>query len=152
VVELMALYPCSTCGQRKNGKQASLYWAWYLADGNRKAVRQRECVDCYAEWFLPLWKASYSDPADCPLCHTESLAEMDACYVKVFVPGSPEQEIAFPTCGPCAVELRNRALEGSIDLPNREGELRGLGPSTKTSGLEVWNSLGLDPDAWSRGA
>lgn len=139
----MALRPCSVCGQRTAEKHCSLYWSWNRADRSRTAWLQRVCANCFATRIIPFWGMEYGAEILCPMCHTPSGDDMDPVFCKVYVPGQPEVSLELATCPKCAVELRNGALEGAEELPDRNPQLGGQAP--KLSATEVWDSLGLRP-------
>lgn len=144
----MSLFPCSACGIRAVGKLASATWAWWTADNQRVAWRQRLCTACYVANVAGLETAVSAEPLNCPLCHTDPAADMDPCYLTVYVPGYGKKRLEIATCGPCAVEVRNRALAGASRLDDREPAFGGQDPGPQTDPeLDVWRAIGVRPDA-----
>jgi hypothetical protein len=140
----MSLIPCDYCGKRVPEKLAQVTTAWYRADGVRTAYRQRLCTGCYCSNILPLDKDVDYENLACPACGIDTSHDMDPVYVTSFVPGGGRVQFEFPTCGPCAVELRNRAQQGGVSLENRplvEGP--GGGPSTATTRESYWAAIGV---------
>ena len=141
----MSVFPCSLCRQRKPGKLASLYWAWFNADGGRSAWKQRLCARCAPErlqsLLLTLSSAdSTSDVFACVACGASAADDSDPVYLTLYVPGRDPQELALQLDGACAVAIRSQAMEGAERLEDRGGVVRG--PSTGTS---AWDALGLAP-------
>lgn len=140
----MSLYPCSACAERVPGKLSQIYWAWNRADGTRRAVKQRLCMTCFCMHVLPVATAAMEALVACPVCHTSTVSDMDPVYATIYMPGQPQMDAEMALCGPCAVEVRNRAQLGAEDLPDRQGELGGSSPPPVTS-ADAWKALGLDP-------
>lgn len=147
----MALYPCSGCGSRPVGvKHASATWAWNDANGRRVAYRQRLCVGCFAQRVLALPLVQADQELTCPYCGISTGEGMDPNYCTAFVPGTGRFDFEWPTCAPCAVQLRTHAQEGGERLEDRLDQFGGLGPGPRTpagpiSATTVWDSLGLRP-------
>lgn len=140
------LYPCSGCGGREPGKLSNATWAWWRADNVRTAWRQKLCVSCYVLRVQPLESAVGTEPMHCPLCHTDPGEDMDPTYLTVFVPGLGPLRLEMATCGPCAVEMRNRAQENATHLDDRQPSFGGpdTGPQTDPA-LQAWRDLGIAP-------
>jgi hypothetical protein len=135
------LVPCSYCGARDRGKNAWLVWAWNRADGERVAWRQKLCVTCVATNLSPLLINAQEAPLSCPACHAGTENDMDPTFVTYIIPGWEKQQGEFATCGPCAVEIRNRAQTGADKLEDR---LVGVGAAAPTqTSVSAWDQLGL---------
>ena len=104
---------CPLCTQQTLGKPASLYWAWTRSDGRRKAWKQKVCADCFREHYVKLIIASMEPVLICPACGISTVDDYDAVYLTYCLPGMPKDQSEMPMCGPCAVSLRNKALEGA---------------------------------------
>jgi hypothetical protein len=142
----MPLQPCSSCGQRSTSKLSTVYWAWNLADHSRRAYRQRLCITCYCMSVAPLSGEQDMEHLACPLCHVGTDDDMDPVYATVFVPGTPKFRIESPTCAPCAVEVRNRAMQGADDLEDRQQLGVGAETSAPTyTAADAWASIGVVP-------
>lgn len=142
----MSLFPCSSCGQRSPGKYSSATWAWWRADNVRVAYRQRLCVQCFVQNAAGLEGACRDEPLNCPACHTAPGDDMDPCYLTVFIPGVGPVRLEMATCGPCAVEIRNRAMVGAQKLDDRPVQSGGQDPGPQTDpALQVWRDLGIAP-------
>ncbi len=142
----MSVFPCSFCGQRKPGKLASAYWAWFNADGGRSAWKVRYCPGCAADNLGYLWRrlASMDGTSDvfaCVSCGTDASTDSDPIYVTLYLPGKEPQEIALQLDGACAAKLRIPITENGARLPDRGGVVRGPSPGTS-----AWDALGLAPD------
>jgi len=137
------LVPCSYCGARDRGKNAWLVWAWNRADGERVAWRQKLCVTCVATNLSPLLINAQESPLSCPACHAGTESDMDPIFVTYIIPGWDKQQGEFATCGPCAVEIRNRAQTGADRMEDR---LVGVGAAAPTqTSVSAWDQLGLRP-------
>jgi hypothetical protein len=141
----MSVYPCSRHGQRAPGKLASVYWAWFLADGTRRAYRERLCVPCYAQYVVSFAIEAQNAPENCPVCHTAVNGDADPCFATSYRPGNEPDEIMFNTCGVCAVEMRAPIVAGGIPLDDRTLGTSGEGPRplTQASPTAAWDTLGL---------
>jgi hypothetical protein len=120
----MSVYPCAGCGQRVPGRLASIYSAWFLADGSRTAWKQRLCAPCVRS-SLRNMLASAADSTSavtaCPACGSESASDLDPIYLTVYLPKRDPREFALTTCGPCAVRLRLSLQDRAERLPDRNG-------------------------------
>jgi hypothetical protein len=120
----MSVYPCSVCGKRHSGRLASLYSAWFLADGGRTAWKQRVCAPCVRSTLANLLGNALASPQDvtvCPACGSESSNDLDPVYVTLYLPKQEAREYALTTCGPCAVQVRLKLQDGAQRLPDRNG-------------------------------
>lgn len=138
----VSMFPCSLCRKRAPGKLASVYWAWFVADGTRSAWRQRLCAECFGLTVLPLINDTTENPESCPICHTVCGREADPVYATVYIPKREAEEIGFELCGTDAVAVRARAQDGAQKLADREVGVRGPSPTSSTS---AWDALGLAP-------
>lgn len=137
------LVPCSACGSREPGKNAWVLWAWNRADNERVAYRQRLCLMCVATTLAPLVISAQDSPMLCPSCHSDAGEQMDPIYSTYILPGDAKRQAEFATCGPCAVEVRNRAMVGADKLDDRPV---GVGaPTPAASPTSGWDALGLRP-------
>lgn len=142
----VSVYPCSVCGQRKPGKLASAYWAWFNADGGRSAWKMRYCPACAVDGLKQL--LGNLQPMDgelsvfaCVSCGGDASTDSDPIYCTLFVPGKTMQEIALQLDSACAVKLRSPITARGERLSDRGGVVRGPSPSTS-----AWDALGLAPD------
>lgn len=141
----MSLFPCSICGQRRPGKLASAYWAWFLADGSRSAWRQRICASCAPSTLSALLKSANESEANenvfaCVACGASTDQDSDPVYLTLYLPKREAQEFAIQLDSACAVKVRVAAQHGAEKLPDRGGEVRGPSPDTS-----AWDALGLAP-------
>ena len=142
----MSLIPCDSCRARVPEKLAQVTWAWYRADGQRVAFRQRLCTACYCSILLPLDKPVDFDDLKCPACGISTSSDMDPCYATAYVPGAGKQQFELATCAACAVEVRNRAQVGASRLEDRPSvEGPGPSPSTMTTRESYWSQIGVLP-------
>lgn len=142
----MSLFPCSFCGQRAVGKMSSATWAWWRADQQRVAYRQRLCLTCFVQNVAGLEQATRDEPFHCPACHTDPSDDMDPVYLTVFIPGVGPLRLEMATCGACAVEIRNRAQQGAVQLDDREPQFGGQGTGPQNSNTpSAWAALGIEP-------
>lgn len=141
----MSVHPCSLCRQRKPGKLASAYWAWFLADGGRSAWKLRYCPACAPEALSIVLQASQQlaetlDVFGCVSCGTSCETDSDPMYLTLYLPGKEPMEYALQLDGACAARLRIPITESGERLPDRGGVVRGPSPSTS-----AWDALGLAP-------
>jgi hypothetical protein len=141
----MSLQPCSSCGQRSREKLAWVYWAWNTADGKRSGWLQKLCAACFGMNVLPIYLDSMSEILQCPVCHSGTESDYDAVYGTIYAPGQPRIDMECATCGPCAVEVRNRAQVGATKLPDRRDDVGGPAPQLP-SAADAWAALGLVPN------
>jgi hypothetical protein len=140
----MSVYPCSMCRQRKPGKLASAYWAWFLGDGSRSAWKLRYCPGCAAENLAALLKELHamgetSSVFACVSCGTDASQDSDPVYLTLYLPGRDPMEYALQLDGACAARLRIPITTHGERLPDRGGLVGGPPPSSTT----VWDELGI---------
>jgi hypothetical protein len=114
--------PCSACGEKKPGKFASLYWAHFNGNGDRKAWRQVLCRECLVENFGSLLGSTNADsmgPSICPACGGTSTDDLDPVFLKLYLPKMPEKEFELATCAACAANLLPLTQVGAAELVNR---------------------------------
>jgi hypothetical protein len=135
--------PCGYCGSTAPAKNAWLCWAWNRADRKRVAYKQTLCMGCVATNLSPLLINAAEAPMACPACHQDAGKDMDPIYVTYILPNWGKENAEFATCGPCAVEIRQRAQTGAEMLPDRE---QGVGAAAPThTATSLWDALGLRP-------
>jgi hypothetical protein len=142
----MSVFPCSNCRQRKPGKLATAYWAWFLADGERSAWKLRYCPACAEDALLKLLNQvrgmdGTSDVFACVSCGTNAAEDSDPIYLTLYLPGKEPTEYALQLDGACAARLRIPVTTHGERLPDRGGLVRGPSPSTS-----AWDALGLSPE------
>lgn len=130
----MSALPCSSCRQKKPGKYAAAYWAWFNADRSRSAWKQRFCAPCAVANLQKLLLTLNSVNSDstgyeCISCGADTRSDSDPVYLTLFVPGKEPTEYALTLDGPCAVSMRVQAQIGAERLPDRGGVVRGPSPS-----------------------
>ncbi len=134
----MSVFPCAACGQRVPGRLASLYSAWFLADGARTAWKQRLCAPCASQRLGSLLRHAQDSPPDvtlCPACGSASTADLDPIYLTLYLPKQDPREFALTTCAPCAVRVRLDLQDRAEKLPDRNG---GSGGGFKAEGEDPW--------------
>lgn len=137
---------CDLCKQVRTEKPVSLYWAWNLADGHRKAYRQKVCLDCAKHHYASLIRAALEPILICPACGIATVDDYDAVYLTYCVPGHEKQQSEMPFCGPCAVGVRVKAMEGATLLDDRGVGVGGLSPQpSDLTSTALWDQLGLTP-------
>jgi predicted RNA-binding Zn-ribbon protein involved in translation (DUF1610 family) len=117
----MSFKPCSLHGARIDGKLATLYSAWFRADGERTAWKQSLCAPCVKEVLAPMLAAVGSasqDVSACPACGADSSTDLDPIYLNLYLPKQDGKEFALPTCSSCAAKLRVSLQQGAVKLPN----------------------------------
>jgi hypothetical protein len=143
----MSVFPCSVCRQRKPGKLATAYWAWFLADGERSAWKGRYCLGCAPVALSILLVPSQewdqnSAVFDCISCGAQANEDSDPIYVTLYLPGKEPREYALQLDSACAAKLRIPITSKLERLPDRGGVVRGPSPLTS-----AWDALGPEPDA-----
>ena len=141
----MSVYPCSTCRQRKPGKLATAYWAWFLADGERSAWKLRYCPACAQGALLALLTSLLGSGESrnvfaCISCGGSAEKDSDPIYLTLYLPGKEPMEYALQLDGACAAKLRIPITTHGERLADRGGLVRGPSPSTS-----AWDALGLAP-------
>jgi len=142
----VSVFPCSVCKQRKPGKLASAYWAWFLADGSRSAWKVRYCPGCAVDTLSELLGSLRRMGTDsavyaCVACGIDASQDSDSMYLTLYLPGKDPTEYALQLDSACAAKLRTPITAIAEPLADRGGVVRG--PSTTTS---AWDALGLSPD------
>jgi hypothetical protein len=140
----VSLLPCSGCGERVPGKLSTVYWAWFRADQTRYACRQRLCLACFVATVVPLAEASAQNLVACPVCHEDTISDMDPVYADIYMPNQPKHRAELALCGAHAVEIRNRAQRGCELLPDRLGGVGGPQPPNDDPN-DAWAAIGLLP-------
>lgn len=141
----MSVYPCSMCKQRKPGKLASAYWAWFLADESRSAWKVRYCPECAKESLVQLLQ-SLRDMGEtdnvfaCVSCGADSSTDSDPIYLTLYLPSKEPMEYALQLDAACAAKLRIPITQHGARLQDRGGVVRGPSPLTST-----WDAMGFEP-------
>jgi hypothetical protein len=141
----VSVYPCSSCRQRKPGKLASAYWAWFNADGARSAWKLRYCPGCAPDALSIVLAASRlsaenSNVFACVSCGADSSPDSDPMYLTLYLPGREPMEYALQLDTACAAKLRIPITTQGERLEDRGGVVRGPSPSAS-----AWDALGLEP-------
>jgi len=138
----VSIYPCSSCGQRQHGKLATVYSAWFDADGKREAWKQRFCAPCLTtltEGFRDSLSLNMSDVTVCPLCGADASINLDPIYLTLYLPKREPVESALCTCASCAPSLRNLLRVGAQALADRQEKSQGL--SNGAPGSDPWEGF-----------
>lgn len=143
----MSVFPCHLCRQRKPGKLANAYWAWFNADGSRSAWRVRTCLECAPQHFAILLSNSQLSPENsnvfaCVSCGADASEDSAPMYCTLYLPKKEPTEYAVQLCGACALKLQATISTSAERLPDRGGVVRGPSPDTSVS---AWDALGLAP-------
>lgn len=122
------------CKQRKPGKLATGYWAWFNADGGRSAWKVRYCPVCAPESLAKLLKGSLSPGElngvfDCISCGADASTDSDPIYLTLYLPGQEPMEYALQLDAACAAKLRIPITQNGSRLPDRGGLVGGPPPS-----------------------
>jgi ribosomal protein S27AE len=142
----MPLIRCSGCLERPEAKLSQVTWAWLNADRQRRAYRQRLCVQCFCTDVLALHQERPSgERLTCPGCHIDTEDDFDAVYITAYIPGAGKVQYELPTCGACAARVRIRAQQNAELLEDRAFESRGQAPGTVPSLTAAWEALGIVP-------
>lgn len=138
----MSIRPCHLCQKRVPGRLSSAYWAWFLADGERVAWRQRLCMPCLTSHFLAILRNASSDSTaslTCPACGGSSESDSDPVFLVLYLPKTDPREFELNTDAACAAKIRANIFELGERLANRQVEARG--PSSDAS--DPWAELEL---------
>src|ERR1700752_40360 len=104
----------------------SAYWARFLADGTRLAVKQRLCAPCYFQVISKYTAAAQVDPDACPGCGSAPLDTPDPVFGTLYAPGREPIEVVMLFDTACAAKAWLSFEDGAQVLPNRQEELGGL--------------------------
>jgi hypothetical protein len=142
----VSVYPCSDCRQRKPGKLASAYWAWFNPEGDRRAFKCRYCPGCAQTSLHDLLLALHQQDGNenvfaCLLCGSDAHSDSDPMYLTLYLPGKEPMEYALQLDSACAVKLRAEVMKIGDPLADRGGLVRGPSPS-----VSAWDALGLSPN------
>jgi len=122
----MPFVACSVHEKRDAKKYASVYAAWFRADGVRTAWRQKLCPPALREELAQVLSGAQTDSLDvtvCPACGSDSSEDLDPIYLNIYLPKQAGMEYQLPTCTSCAANLRVLLQRGATKLPDRyEGE------------------------------
>ena len=141
----MSVYPCTVCKQRRPGKLASAYWAWFRADGSRTAYKARYCAQCALAELQQLLgtlreAGTSTDVFACVSCGSSAAEDSDPVYLTLYLPSKEPEEFALQLDGACAAKLRIQIQSHSEPLADRGGVVRGPSPNTS-----AWDELSLAP-------
>jgi hypothetical protein len=139
----MSVYPCTFCKQRKPGKLANAYWAWFKMDGERSAWRVRLCLGCAPGHLAILLSSSELTPENsnvfaCVSCGADASEDSAPMYCTLYLPKKEPMEYALQLCGACAVRLQATISTSAERLPDRGGVVRGPSPDAS-----AWDAIGL---------
>jgi hypothetical protein len=142
----MPLVRCSACLERPEAKLSQVTWAWLNADRQRRAYRQRLCVQCFCTNVLALDRERPSGQRlTCPGCGIDTEDDFDAVYVTAFIPGAGKVSYELPLCGVHAAEVRIRAQKNAELLEDRAFVSSGQATGTAPSLTAAWEALGIVP-------
>jgi hypothetical protein len=141
----MSVFPCSSCRQRRPGKLATAYWAWFNADQMRSAWKLRYCLGCATDALSIILRASQAtdgalDVFACVSCGADAKEDSDPIYCTLYLPGKEPAEYALQLDAACAAKLRIPITSNGERLPDRGGVVGG--PPSSTA---AWDALGLAP-------
>lgn len=141
----MSVYPCTMCKQRRPGKLATAYWAWFEEDGSRSAWRVRLCLGCAPQHLSILLDSSSltldnSNVFSCVSCGADASEDSAPMYCTLYLPKREPTEYALQLDSACAVKLRATISTNSERLPDRGGVVRGPSPD-----ISAWDAIGLAP-------
>jgi len=133
------------CGEAVRERLTWAVWAWNRADGQRVAYKQKLCMACVAEAIAPIYVACEKSELTCPACGIDTADDFDAVYCTFIPRGAGKMQLEAPMCGPCAVVLRQRAMEGAERMEDREVGVRGQETAPNLDPSSPWAALGLVP-------
>lgn len=113
---------CSIHRARDARKYASVYMAWFRADGVRTAYKSRMCLPGFKELLgecLAHVRDDTSDVTACPACGSDASPDLDPIYLTVYAPGQERSDFGLTTCAACAAMLRSRLQNGAEKLEER---------------------------------
>ena len=142
----MSVFPCSVCKERRPGKLAAAYWAWFNADGNRSAWHLRYCPVCAVANLRDVLSASRSATSEesawsCVSCGMNAQEDHDPIYLTLYLPSKEPEEFALVLDSACAAKLRIPIVKDGKRLPDRGGVVGG--PQHE---IPAWDALGLSPE------
>jgi len=120
---MFSRYRCAVGSHPGKEKLASLYWAWFRADGVRVAQKQRRCPDHAKERLQVILQHAGDDSGDlslCPGCGGDSASDLDPVFLTLYMPRQEQRTFELGTCSACAAEIRISALEGAEPLKDRQ--------------------------------
>ena len=139
----MSIRPCSICKRRVPGKLATSYNAWFLANGQRIAYRQRLCLPCLSTSYRALFQASatstLTETPTCPGCGGESEKDSDPVFITLYLPKQEPREFELNFDAACAAKTRGVMSEGAELLADRQAS--GEGPQAPQP--SPWDDLEL---------
>jgi hypothetical protein len=136
----MSFNPCSVCGQRQNGKIATVYSNWIEEGGSRRAFKQWYCALCLTElavYLKELASDGSSLTTDCMKCAGPLSEGFRLIWLKVYPPHSVAREFAITMCVSCAASLQTRLQEGASVLPDRNARAAALASEDD----EQWDAI-----------
>lgn len=142
----MSFIPCSFCGKRNVGKLNHVYWFAPNREGEVFRVRQRLCEDCLAVNVGALLTPEDQELLTCSAC---GISVEDDVY-PVYLTWYPEHKLAvrgaMALCEEHQLEIKVRASQGALELPDRYVEAPDRVVAAPTPALEAFRAVGrLDP-------
>jgi len=136
----VSFFPCTNCGQRDRGKLAGVYAYWYASESEREAYRCRFCAQCLIDLMGSLKAGESADSSiltACPMCGTDSSANLSGIFLTVYPPKQPEREYALTMCASCAAQLQTIFAQG-----DRLADRGGAGAAAPAqSAASSWDSV-----------
>jgi hypothetical protein len=141
----VSVYPCSVCRQRKPGKLATAYWAWFREEGDRCAYKCRYCPDCAMEALHKLLlelrgMGQVREATACISCGSDANEDAVPIYLTLYLPKKEPEEFALMLDSSCSARIQAQIMAVGDPLADRGGLVRGPSLSTR-----AWDEMGLVP-------
>lgn len=136
---------CSFCCRPSREKLATAYWAWFNADGNRRAWKLRYCLADAQEHLAKLSAISSvteetSEIFACVSCGVSTVEDSDPIYCTLYLPKRERADLDFQLCSACAARWRIPIVDNGELQADRNGS------TGKVSGLDPWSAIGILPN------
>lgn len=119
---------CSYCGERQKEKAATLYLAWYPAEGDRVAYSIKSCVDCLVERWKPILvttKSASKESDTCIGCGGSLESEDSPVFLNLYLPKQDGQAFELDFDAACAARICADITDFGKRLPNRSTGVEG---------------------------
>ena len=142
----MSFIQCSFCERRNCGHLSHVYWFAPLRDSSVFRVRQRLCPDCLATNLEALLTPQESETLTCSACGISVEDDVWPIYVTWYPHKNEAQRGAMALCEEHNQELRVRAAQNALELPDQMVQIPDVVVATHLPAEAVYASLGrVDP-------
>jgi hypothetical protein len=117
----MALKPCSSCGERFNGKAVAVYSAW-MEGSRRIAYKASICMSCLRTFVAEYVKRSIARgfKDGCDLCGATGKDKYEPIWINAYLPKQEAQAFELLFCQEDNMPARGQLVSISNQLLDRQ--------------------------------